>query len=320
MNENINSFSENDLLLMILYLYIQDEKERDKKWEEFEHQLIYENRFSSTHEVVKELHTCAEMATITMNPKTPLYRARSFHMSGWDKLLKYYLKVYNYTERDIKRILEQSSESELMLVPLLYKTVDYSPENLSKYPITNEMKRAIEGWKKVKFKGYNKKDSTAPEADKIKSGRANPDHIRYLYLSEDKVTPIYEIRPTIGERINIAKFKLKRSIKLYDLTLEWSKRWNDKKQEVLPRLYDSIGNRFSKPHNGDVSTYIPTQFLAEEIKQMGFDGLRFKSSLHAGGVNVVLFNPDDCEAVSSDVVTVDRINIETSCPWDTFDN
>lgn len=60
MNEDINNFSKNGLLLMILYLYIQDEKERDKKWEEFEHQLIYENRFSSTHEVVKELYTCAK--------------------------------------------------------------------------------------------------------------------------------------------------------------------------------------------------------------------------------------------------------------------
>lgn len=317
MNEDSKDFNDNCWWLIILYLCIQDEKERDKKWEEFEHQLIYENRFSSTHEVVKELHTCAKMATITMGPQTPLYRARSFHMSSWSKLLKYYLKAYNYTEKDIKNILEQSSDSELMLLSLIYQNIDYSPENLSKYPIIKETKKARDGWKRVRFKGYNKKDSTAPESDMIKSGRANPDHIRYLYLSEDNVTPVYEIRPTIGERISVAKFKLKRSIKLYDLTIELSKRNKDNK-DVLPRLYDSIGSRFSKPHNGDMSTYIPTQFLAEQIKQMGFDGLRFNSSLHAGGVNVVLFNPDDCEAISSDVVTVDRINIETSCPWDTL--
>lgn len=66
--------------------------------------------------------------------------------------------------------------------------------------------------------------------------------------------------------------------------------------------------------NGDASQYFPTQYLAEEIKKMGFDGLRFNSSLHSGGVNVVLFNPEDCKAVSSDLVEVKGINIDFEQP------
>lgn len=42
----------------------------------------------------------------------------------------------------------------------------------------------------------------------------------------------------------------------------------------------------------------------------GFDGLRFNSSLNTGGINVVLFNPDVCKAISSDLVEIKGIHIE----------
>ena len=110
----------------------------------------------------------------------------------------------------------------------------------------------------------------------------------------------------------MAKFQLQRDVKLYDLTLniqdhiEPGYEW--------PSLYNTIGAMFSKPYNGDVSKYLPTQYLAEEIKKMGFDGLRFNSSLHEGGKNVVLFDPEICKATSSDLVDVKGINIITDLP------
>ena len=67
---------------------------------------------------------------------------------------------------------------------------------------------------------------------------------------------------------------------------------------------------FSRPFNGDPAKYIATQFLAEEIKNMGFDGLRFNSSLNTGGINVVLFDPDVCRAISSELIEVKGIHIE----------
>ena len=47
---------------------------------------------------------------------------------------------------------------------------------------------------------------------------------------------------------------------------------------------------------------------------MGFDGLRFRSSLHKKGVNIVLFNPDDCNAISSDLIEVKEIDLITDEP------
>ena len=88
---------------------------------------------------------------------------------------------------------------------------------------------------------------------------------------------------------------------------------NDKVVE-LPRLYNTTGAMFSRPYNGDASKYLPTQYIAEEIKNMGFDGLRFRSSLNKNGFNVVLFNPDDCVAVSSDLVEVKGIDLKLDEP------
>ena len=82
----------------------------------------------------------------------------------------------------------------------------------------------------------------------------------------------------------------------------------------LPRLYNTIGEMFSKPYNGDPTKYLATQYVAEEIKSMGFDGLRFRSSLHKKGVNIVLFNPDDCNAISSDLIEVKEIDLITDEP------
>ena len=145
------------------------------------------------------------------------------------------------------------------------------------------------------------------------NGRANPDHIRYLYLSEDPVTPVYEVRPIIGDTVSVAKFKLLKAVRLYDLTFDIHNIENDEVVE-LPRLYNTIGAMFSRPYNGDASKYLPTQYIAEEIKNMGFDGLRFRSSLNKNGYNVVLFNPDDCVAVSSDLVEVKGIDLKLDEP------
>lgn len=71
---------------------------------------------------------------------------------------------------------------------------------------------------------------------------------------------------------------------------------------------------FSHPYTGEVSKYLPTQYLAEEIKNMGFDGLRFRSSLNKNGINVVLFNPEISSAISSDLVDIKEIELELDKP------
>ena len=102
-------------------------------------------------------------------------------------------------------------------------------------------------------------------------------------------------------------------VKVYDLTLDIQEETSEPSIH-FPSLYNSIGKMFSKPHNGDASKYIPTQYLAEEIKKMGFDGLRYNSSLHAGGVNLVLFDPERCKPMSSYLIEVKSVTINFGVP------
>ena len=303
-SENIN---ENEWTFLLLMMLMEDIKQRNSQWNSFENELIYNNRFSSQHPIVDELKKRCNQATRIIPQNTVFYRARCFEKTSFDRLVTYYLKENGFDDKQIKTIIDEWSDQEklLTLMPRIYSDVDKSG--------SPELIKAQQKWQKVKFKGWNAKDSSAPPADYIGHGRANPDHIRYLYLCEDKITPVYEVRPIIGQTVSVAKFKLQKEIKVYDLTLNLQDIVGELKFE-MPSLYNTIGEMFSRPYNGEPTKYLPTQYLAEEIKKMGFDGLRFNSSLHSGGINVVLFNPDLCKAVSSDLVEIKAINLELDQP------
>ena len=303
--KNMNSDEWKFLLFVML---MDDIKQRNSQWKSFEDELIYKNRFSVRHAIIDEIHECNESVVTILKKDTVLYRARVFEKSNFNKLVKYYLQENGYSKSEIEKILNEWTEEEkiLSLIPDIYS--DYN------YDETSELIKAQKKWKKyVRYKGWNAEDSGAPPADLIGNGRANPDHIRYLYLCEDSVTPVYEVRPIIGDTVSVARFKLKKDVKLYDLTLDIHDIVNDEVFE-LPRLYNTIGEMFSRPYNGNPTKYLPTQFIAEEIKNMGFDGLRFRSSLNKKGINIVLFNPEDCAAFASDLVEVKEIALNLDEP------
>ena len=274
-SENINSDEWKFLLLMML---MEDIKQKNSQWKSFEDELIYKNRFSVKHAVIDEIHECQANAVTIRKKDTVLYRARVFEKSNFNRLVKYYLQESGYSKSDIEKILNEWTDEQkiLSLMPEIYSDYDYNQ--------TPELVKAQKKWKRyVKYKGWNAEDSGAPPADLIGNGRANPDHIRYLYLSEDPVT--FDIHDIESDEV-----------------------------VELPRLYNTIGAMFSRPYNGDASKYLSTQYIAEEIKNMGFDGLRFRSSLNKNGYNIVLFNPDDCIAVSSDLVEVKGIDLKLDEP------
>lgn len=307
-SKSIESMNGEEWKFLLLLMLIDDIKQRNSKWKSFEDELIYRNRFSVKHAIIDEIHECKENAVTILKKDVVLYRARVFEKSNFNKLVKYYLEENGCSKSEIEKILNEWTDEEkiLSLMPEIYSDYDFDE--------TPELIKAQKKWKKnVRFKGWNAEDSGAPKADLISNGRANPDHIRYLYLSEDPVTPVYEVRPIIGDTVSVAKFKLKKEVKLYDLTFNMHDINNNEVVE-LPRLYNTIGEMFSRPYNGDATKYLPTQYIAEEIKNMGFDGLRFRSSLHNEGINVVIFNPEICNAVSSELVEVKGIDLNLDEP------
>lgn len=306
---NASTLNGNDWTLILFLLFLDDMNAKDKAWSEFEHELIYQNRFYSSHAIVQELHEKRGAAQFSLKAGTVLYRARIFNRSQFMHLVSYYLESTGVSKEDIKSQLASINDWEKYFALLPDVMAELNWDEIESNSETAPILVAYKKWKKLHYKGYDSKSSGAPPADCIGPGRANPDHIRYLYLSEDLRTPVYEVRPIIGQIVSVARFRVKKDLNIFDLTIQLADKYENPDYE-LPSLFNSVGIMFSKPYSGNPMEYIPTQYITEEIKRMGFDGIRFRSSLNEGGVNIVLFNDENCKPFGSDLVSIRHISLD----------
>lgn len=148
-----------------------------------------------------------------------------------------------------------------------------------------------------KFKGLSKEASYVPPNNRmIGEGRANPKFIKYLYVAENPTTAIFEVRPLLSDRINLSEIQLKRDLTIADLTYNFDAEPKNMSEQEWLLFY--IHRAFSTPTNNP-DAYIPSQIIAASIEAWGYDGIRYNSSLHHGGVNLTIFNPNNCEPISS---------------------
>ena len=78
--------SKNDKIWWYLLLgLLQDSTE--SKWTEYAKQLMYSNRFSSSHEVIDLVCSVGDIVTRTITKGTQLYRARIFHREPLDNFI-----------------------------------------------------------------------------------------------------------------------------------------------------------------------------------------------------------------------------------------
>lgn len=293
----------------LLFLLLESNQVNHSHWEEFARDLTYKNRFSSDSVVVKELIKQAEHATHIVPQGTTFFRARRYERSPYEWFLANWMRKNGALDEEIENEVNNIQPITKMFFKTFFSEACYLEGDNFPSTITYTPKDAVKEWKAQAFKGFDAQASGSPDHSKIKGGRANPDYIRYLYLAEDADTACYEIRPIIGQNISVATFKSLKQLKLYDLTDQRPNRFENPVYEA-PSLFDCISEHFSMPNADDPQKYIPTQFLTEKIKELGFDGLRFRSSLKQGGVNIVLFEPENCEAVSSELVEIKQISMD----------
>ena len=287
--------------LMLLFSLVTDTPKID--WDEFEHDLKYVNRFSSSHEVVDTIKNNADKSKRVIKQGQDLYRARVYKE---DPLIQFLADIYVPAKKKkdegcapVSTANNISKYTGMMMAATLLTSEE---ETEKRRTILEKYKK----WQRKRYKGFSAADSGMPPADLSPAGRSNPENISYLYLAEDPLTCVYEVRPTIGQHVSIATFRLTKDIVVYDLVS------NSEGKDNLhnPLLFNYIEKRFSTPNAGDTLHYLPTQFLSEVIKEMGFDGIRYRSSLKQDGVNVVLFSDQNCKVINSEVVDVMGINLD----------
>ncbi len=155
----------------------------------------------------------------------------------------------------------------------------------------------------------------APPAEKSKIGRAQPAGVSYLYTADSAETAIAEVKPFLGAHISIGKFSPKEELSLLNIiprsvTIEDHKK-STGLQEVINQL--NFSQRFySRPfHPEDPKQYWDTIFVAQTIKNEGYDGFVFESLQKRGGWNFVFFEEEKLECLEVEEKEVKKINIES---------
>lgn len=159
-----------------------------------------------------------------------------------------------------------------------------------------------------------------PPAKISQAGRANPIGIPYLYTASDIDTAIAEIRPHKGDDVTIATFEVKEKLLLADL--------RNPRQSISPfeltedglnQIYIDLdylchlGEELKKPILPREAhlEYLSSQYLCELIKDCGFDGVVYKSSVGSGD-NYAIFNDEKLAAKNIETYHVKDIEISSS--------
>ncbi|WLG45220.1 RES family NAD+ phosphorylase [Pseudomonas sp. FP1740] len=147
-----------------------------------------------------------------------------------------------------------------------------------------------------------------PPKDKATHGRANPVGIPYLYMASNIETAITEIRPHTGEYVTVAEFELIEELKLADL--------RNPRRSVTPfpctdeieiaslrgdiDFLAKLGEELTRPvlPRSAAVDYIPSQYLCELIKNNGYDGVIYKSSV-GNEINIALFYPAKARGIQT---------------------
>lgn len=159
-----------------------------------------------------------------------------------------------------------------------------------------------------KFRGLSKEGSYVPtDPTLIRDARSNPKFIRYLYMAESPTTAVHEVRPILYGKVNVAGIEVKEQLHIANIAVDID--FNPEKEKSIDEwLLAFVQTAFSSPTNNS-DDYIPSQIIAEFFRHLGYDGIRYSSSLHKGGYNLTVYDVSKCEAVFSTDMRLDDMKI-----------
>jgi len=157
-----------------------------------------------------------------------------------------------------------------------------------------------------------------PKRELSTAGRANPSGIPYLYLSDNESTILYEIRASYLDEVSVASFCLNQGLIQDIIISDFTEAPalyapNEVNRRIKSTLLKQVIRRdLSKPmrrYDSELD-YIPTQFICEFIKVFtNVQGIKFRSSLHKIGNNLVIFNQDIMECKGVKKIQVSKVSI-----------
>lgn len=156
-------------------------------------------------------------------------------------------------------------------------------------------------------------DLGAPPPPIASAGRLNRQGVSYLYIGSSRETAISEIRPHPGHLISLGQFDTVRDLRVLDFSkptfLDFP--LTDVGLEQFD-LISSIDRDLSRPITPERrAAYISAQFIADLVRQRGFDGVLYRSSV-SDGTNLCVFDPHTLNYApgSASVFRTKQVNYE----------
>jgi len=121
------------------------------------------------------------------------------------------------------------------------------------------------------------------------------------------------VRPRLGAEVSIAIIEVDSEMEILDFDNENESYIKDK---VKQNLFNNLSQLFSKPvtSDDDIIDYIPTQYIAEYVKKLGYAGLKYRSSLVTSVPddifrysNIVIFDYKKCKPIKSNVYRITSV-------------
>ena len=213
-----------------------------------------------------------------------------FLYAQWPSIRDDILKNTRAKDR-LKELLEQIADDNNLREPISKGSIFYR----SRIVISEDIELMGLNRDPV-FCGYEKNKCLAPPKENAKSGRCSAEHNPVLYMAKDIYTAMVESIPVKCNRISLAKLVLNSDVEVCNFCDV------DSLGIVCPVCYDSYSelesNFYFVKHIAD--EYKVSQFISETIKELGYDGIMYRSSLSKYGINVMLFDEKKVEAQRSD--------------------
>lgn len=267
-------------IMCLFYLFLAEDISMEKMWKEFAEEIKTQSRFFPKSGLLAEVEKMTTYATNTIRKREIFYRARNYH-TNLEYAEKELVQLLPELQKQFPELglLEEDIQSETVISFLeTFNGITGSGEGTINRKIT-ELKKDNGG-----FYGFDSKNSDAPNSQRTGDGRANAKHISFLYTAFDVETAIMEIAPKIDQPVSVAEVELNKDLKVFD----FSNFHKDGGSEGI--TLTSLSKYFSSPNYNDESEYLPTQYLCEYIRELGFEGVCFNSSVNSGHKNLVIFD------------------------------
>lgn len=224
--------------------------------------------------------------------------------SSWEKFTASIKSINRFHSNHINlELLKEFFES-----PVMQNVINKGDSDFYRARISNEI-------------GYKRDEMGPPPIEKATSGRANSQGIRCLYLSNDQITTIHEIRARDFDYISIGQFRAKQELRIVDLSnLEkispfsmdvFNAEWFSINMSILMKISGEIAKPLRR-QDSDLD-YLPSQYIADYIKSLGYDGICYRSTLKKTGVNYAIFDSKKFECVGVSLVHVNSVEYDITC-------